>query len=224
MSPAFGGNGAGPCKAELSGNGPRDKNGLPCLLPDAACASHPCAGPWTLPCSPKGCPFSPLTTPVVPAPALATSQALGGRMGMVTGMGSIPTVPHWSGKEENCRGGKIPPCEAGTLPATPGRAVAPLLRDGGASAEQLQGSWLPVGGGRGAAVPVSPCTRAGKGRQGPGMAGMCSVCRGFVPQHLGVCRAGRGRVAKAMGAVRASVGAEPCQSHVAPLVTSPRHG
>lgn len=105
-------------------------------LPDAACASHPCAWPLNTSLQPKGCPLSPhhchcacTCSSHKPSPWWQDGDG--------DSDGEHPQSPSLEGKKESCGGGKIPPCEAGTLPATPGRAVAPLRRDGSASTEHL---------------------------------------------------------------------------------------
>lgn len=150
---------------------------MPCLLTLLPCPvvlvpAIPVPSPWTHPCSPRGAHFP--ITPVVPAPVLATSQALGGRMGMVTVMGSIPRVPHWRGRTVVREVKSLPVKLACCLPPP---AVLCLLGAGMAVPAQSisEGAGCPWEGAGGAALPISPCTQAGECRQGPGVAGMCSL-------------------------------------------------
>lgn len=168
---------AHPSQAGLSGNGTRDKDSLPCLLTLLPCPmvpvpAIPVPGPRTRPCSPRGAHF-PTITPIVPAPVLATSQALG-RMGMVMLMESIPRVPHWRGRRVVREVKSLPVKLARCLPPP---AVLCLLCTGMAVPAQSisEGAGCLWEGAEGAAVPISPCTQAGKCRQDAGVAGMCSL-------------------------------------------------
>lgn len=133
-------------------------------------ASHPSAWPLDTSLQPKGCPFPPhhcrcacTCSSHKPSPWWQDGHGDGG--------GEHPQSPSLERKKESCWVGKIPPCEAGTLPATPGRAVAPRRRDGSASTEHLRGGWLPVGGGWGGCCPQQSLHPSWEVQAGPWGAG-----------------------------------------------------
>lgn len=155
VSPTFGGGGGRSLQGRALWERPQGQGQLALSahqpsLPDAACASHPCAWPLDTSLQPKGCPLSPHHSRCV---CTCSSHKPSPWWQDGDGDGEHPQSPSLEGKKESCGGGKIPPYEAGTLPATPSRAVAPLHRDGGASTEHLRGGWLPLGGGWGGSCP-----------------------------------------------------------------------
>lgn len=94
---------------------------------------------------------------------------------MVTVMGSIPRVPHWRGRRRVV-------AEVKSLPVKLARCLPPpamlwLLCLGMTVPAQSisEGAGCLWEGAGGAAGPISPCTQAGKCRQGPGVAEMCSL-------------------------------------------------
>lgn len=94
---------------------------------------------------------------------------------MVTVMGSIPRVPHWRGRKRVV--GEVKSLPVKLACCLPPPAMLWLLCLGMAVLLQSisKGAGFPWEGAGGTAVPISPCTQAGKCRQGPGAAGMCSL-------------------------------------------------
>lgn len=177
MCPVFGDGGGGSLPGRALWEWPQGQGQLalsahPPSLPDGAGASHPCAWPLDTSLQPKGCPFSPhhcrcacTCSSHKPSPWWQDGDGDGG--------GEHPQSPSLEGKRRVVG-------EVKSLPVKLARCLPPpalLLSAGMAVPAQniSEGAGCPWEGAGGAAVPSSPCTQAGKCKQGPGVAGMCSL-------------------------------------------------